>query len=199
VSARLNDLERWQFLAQAGLALDESHSVDELEATVLGLVVPRLADLCVVRLRGDLALELETSASPVHARPELMPFLRRSNASEREVPSSRHPAGRVLATGQAEWGDVDAGHLEAVARDADHLARLRAMGPTSAMVVPVTARGRTLGILALVVTKHSGRRYTRADLALASDFARRVGAALERRAQEELVRRSIRERLALVR
>jgi GAF domain-containing protein len=86
-----------------------------------------------------------------------------------------------------------------VARDPEHLARLRAMEPTSAMIVPLASRGRTLGGLALVATRHSGHRYTRDDLALASELARRVGIGLERRAQQELVRRAFREQVTLVR
>ena len=124
--------EQWRFLAQADVALDETTSIDELEATVLGIVVPRLADLCVVRLRGDLALELEAPVSSAHARAELLPFVRRPNAKEPDVLSSRHPAERVLATGEADWGDVDARLLEAVARDPEHLARLRTMVLVSA-------------------------------------------------------------------
>jgi signal transduction histidine kinase len=99
----------------------------------------------------------------------------------------------VLATGEPDWGDVDAQRLAAVARDAEHLARLRVMGSTSAIVVPLASHGRTLGSLALVATRHSARRYTAEDLAVASELARRVAANLERRAQQEVARHALQE------
>jgi signal transduction histidine kinase len=194
-SARASTLtaEHWRFLAEAGFALDESASVEDLEATVLGLAVPRLADVCVVRLRSDLALALEAPPSSAHARPELLPLLQRSSRGGGELLPPRHPAERVLATGEPDWGDVDAQRLAAVARDAEHLARLRVMGPTSAIVVPLASHGRTLGSLALVATRHSARRYTAEDLAVASELARRVAANLERRAQQEVARHALQE------
>jgi signal transduction histidine kinase len=67
------------------------------------------------------------------------------------------------------------------------------MGPTSAIVVPLASHGRTLGSLALVATRHSARRYTAEDLAVASELARRVAANLERRAQQEVARHALQE------
>jgi signal transduction histidine kinase/ActR/RegA family two-component response regulator len=58
------------------------------------------------------------------------------------------------------------------------------------MVVPLLARGRTLGVISLVMAE-SGRRYTESDLVLAEDLARRCALAVDnarlyREAQEAL-------------
>src|SRR5580765_1333331 len=111
----------WRFLAEASVALDDAASLDELQAAVLRLVVPGLADLCVLRIHADLASALGLTARSAHARPELLPLLRRVRPGERELLPRRHPATRVEVTGVADWGDVDARRLEAVARDAEHL------------------------------------------------------------------------------
>ena len=190
----------WRFLAEASVALDDAASLDELQAAVLRLVVPGLADLCVLRIHADLASALGFTARSAHARPELLPLLRRMRPGEGELLPRRHPANRVQVTGVADWGDVDARRLEAVARDAEHLELLRAMGPRCAMVVPLAKRGRVLGSLALVTTRHSGRRYTRSDVALASELARRVAVALDRCTDYELALRALtdqRARLAM--
>ena len=188
----------WRFLAEASVALDDAASLDELQAAVLRLVVPGLADLCVLRIDVDLASALGFTARSAHARPELLPLLRRVRPGEGELLPRRHPANRVRITGVADWGDVDTERLEAVARDAEHLELLRAMGPKCAMVVPLARRGRVLGSLTLVATRHSGRRYERADVTLATELASRVALALDRCAESELARRALTDQRALL-
>jgi signal transduction histidine kinase len=192
------DLADWRFLAEASVALDDAASVDELQSVVLRLVVPKAADFCVLRIHAGLASALCATARAAHARAELLPFLRRSTPGRDELLSRRHPANRVQVTGVPDWGDVDERRLELVASDSEHLKLLRAMGPTSAMVVPVARRGRVLGSLTLVATRHSGRRYTRGDVALASELARRAAIALERCAQYEAARRAITDQRVLL-
>jgi len=192
------DLAEWRFLAEASVALDDAASVDELQSVVLRLVVPKVADFCVLRSHAGLASALGSSARAAHARAELLPFLRRSTPGRDEALSRRHPANRVQVTGIPDWGDVDEQRLELVASDSEHLQLLRAMGPTSAMVVPVARRGRVLGSLTFVATKHSGRRYERSDVALASELARRAGIALERCAQYEAARHAIADHRVLL-
>ena len=191
-------LADWRFLAETSVALDDAASLDELQAVVLRLVVPRVADFCVLRIHPGLAAALGSAARSAHGRPELLPLLRRSRPGEGELLSRRHPANRVQVTGRPDWGDVDEHRLETVARDSEHLALIRAMGPRCAMVVPLARRGRMLGSVTLVTTRHSGRRYTRTDVALASELARRAAIALERCAQHEGARRTLTDQRVLL-
>jgi signal transduction histidine kinase len=55
---------------------------------------------------------------------------------------------------------------------------IEALAPTASMVVPLVARGRTLGVISFVAAE-SGRRYDPADLALAEEVARRAALALD--------------------
>src|SRR5262249_20318232 len=142
-------------------------------------------------IHAGLASALGAPARAAHARAELLPFLRRSHPERDEMLSRRHPANRVQLTGMPDWGEVDEHRLGLVARDSEHLTLLRAMGPRSAMVVAVARRGRVLGSLTFVVTRHSSRRYTRGDVALASELARRVAIALERCAQYGAARHAL--------
>src|SRR5688500_18622481 len=68
--------------------------------------------------------------------------------------------------------------LEAIAVDADHLALLQKIGFRSVMIVPLTARGRTLGAMTFVASQ-SGREHDASDLALAEELARRAGLAVD--------------------
>jgi GAF domain-containing protein len=85
----------------------------------------------------------------------------------------------VLRTGEPEfYPEVTDEALVAAARDAEHLRIMREMGFTSVMILPLAARGRTLGALTLV-TAESGRRYEAGDLAVAEDLARRAALAVD--------------------
>ena len=71
--------------------------------------------------------------------------------------------------------------LRATTRDDRHFEIVKELEFTSYMCVPLEARGRVLGALTLV-SSGSGRRFGRADLALAEEFARRAGAGARQRA-----------------
>ena len=68
--------------------------------------------------------------------------------------------------------------LEAAAVDDEHLDLLHKLALVSAMVVPLTARGRTFGALTFI-SAESGRRYGDDDLAQAEEVARRAALALD--------------------
>jgi signal transduction histidine kinase len=68
--------------------------------------------------------------------------------------------------------------LVAGARDEVHLAALRGVGFSSAMIVPLRGHGRILGAIVLA-SAESRRRYTPADLAMAEELGRRAGLAVD--------------------
>jgi signal transduction histidine kinase len=179
------NLDRWRFLAEAGVALGSALGVEEAVATALHAAVPRLADLSVIwLLRGDSAGSMRV----VHARAELRPLLTSADAADPKPLPDDHPAARVLRTGNAEFMVVHVDRLQAIARDAEHLARLRALGLTTLMVVPLAVRGRMIGSLGLGTALVSARRYRRRDLALAREFALRVATAVDSALRYDAVR-----------
>ncbi|HEV2130924.1 MAG TPA: ATP-binding protein, partial [Longimicrobiaceae bacterium] len=94
-------------------------------------------------------------------------------------PDGSHPAFTVLRTGEPILlPEIPEAMVAAVAQDEEHLRILRDLGMRSAMVVPLKARGRTLGSMT-VVAAESGRRYTQEDLAVAQEFARRAALAVD--------------------
>jgi signal transduction histidine kinase len=85
----------------------------------------------------------------------------------------------VLRTGKSElYEEISDELLTYAAKDPEHLALARALGLRSALTVPLSARGRTLGALSLV-SAESGRRYTAADLPLIEELGRRAGIAVD--------------------
>ena len=81
-----------------------------------------------------------------------------------------HPAMQALRTNRPELANSLPDHLlEGAARDPEHLALARQLGSTPYIVVPLVARGRTLGVVSLVATE-PGRRFGPADLELAGSW-----------------------------
>jgi serine phosphatase RsbU (regulator of sigma subunit) len=86
---------------------------------------------------------------------------------------------QVLRTGQPElYPDIPDELLRAGAQDDEHYRILTEFGMRSAIIVPMTTRGRTLGALTFV-TGRSGRRFDEQDAALATELARRCATALD--------------------
>src|SRR3712207_4905422 len=83
--------------------------------------------------------------------------------------------------------------VEAAARDEEHLRILREIGFTAAIIVPMIARGRTLGAITLV-SAESGRHYERDDLELAEELARRAALAVDNARLFDEAHREIAER-----
>jgi serine phosphatase RsbU (regulator of sigma subunit) len=91
-----------------------------------------------------------------------------------------HPAAQAIRTGRAQLRvTVGPEIILNEVRSPEHLGLLEQVGiPTSALAVPLVARGRTLGALFLMYTE-SGRRFGAADVAFAEDLARRAAVALD--------------------
>ena len=74
--------------------------------------------------------------------------------------------GHVIRTGQPElYSEISDEMLVAGAKDERHLGIMRELQIKSALVVPMIARGHTLGALTLISTQKD-RRYGAADVAL---------------------------------
>jgi serine phosphatase RsbU (regulator of sigma subunit) len=84
-----------------------------------------------------------------------------------------------VRTGQSEfYPDITDEMIVAAARDAEHLRLMREIGFVSVIIVPLVARGRTLGVITLV-SAESGRRYREADLELAEELAHHAALAVD--------------------
>ncbi len=164
-----------RFLAAAGAALASSLDTAATLASVAQLAVPFLADWCVVDVLQEDGSVRRVAAA--HADPAGRALV----AALTEYPPD--PAGvagvaAVLRSGQALVAPEAAVTEACAARCAEHLGILGELGMASVMVVPMRARGRTLGAITLVYSD-SGRRYGNASLQLAEELAGRAGVAVD--------------------
>jgi PAS domain S-box-containing protein len=167
-----------RFLAEAG-ALLASSSLD-YEATLAALTrlaVPRLADWCAIEIANEDGTTRQVGVAHVDpAKVRLAHELRLRYPPDPKLP---HGVAHVIRTGQPVFlPDIPDALLVASARDEEHLRIARELGLRSAMTLPLTARGRTLGALTLV-NAESRRRFTREDLTLAEELAARAALAVD--------------------
>lgn len=169
--------QRFAFLAEASRVLAASLEYETTLHTIAQLVVPHLADWCIVDVMD--AAGIPRRLSVAHADPERLQVAREFR---RRYPPERERgqvAVRVMHSGEPVIvREITAPMMDRFARDAEHRELLDTLGLRSFMCVPLIAHGRVQGALSFVSAK-SGRRYGDADLALAEDLARRVAIAVD--------------------
>jgi CheY-like chemotaxis protein len=181
-----------RLLVEAGDALVSSLDIEATLGALAQLVVPRLADWCVIHLLGDDG-DVERIAL-THADPTkegLARELVEGYPFKQDAPSG---TARVMRTGVSELiPRVPDEMLAAAAVDDQQLALLRSVGLSSSIIVPMVARGRVLGAITLAVATPRSP-YDEEALALAEDLARRATMAVDNARQYRLARQEWGER-----
>jgi PAS domain S-box-containing protein len=168
---------RSSFLAEASALLDASLDYETTLQNVARLIVSRVADWCrvdIVELGGGFR-----SVAVAHVDPAKVEWAREISA--RYPPDQNAPTGvpNVIRTGKSElYPQIPWELVERTAVDEQHLELVRQLQLRSAMVVPMVARGRTLGTITIIAAE-SGRTYDESDLALAEELARRAAMAVD--------------------
>jgi PAS domain S-box-containing protein len=169
--------ESQRFLAEASEVLVSSLDYEATLARLARLVVPRLADWCSI----DMLAEERTlrRLAVAHQDPEKIEYAQQLEQRYPPSLSDQEGVAKVLRTGEPEiYPNVPEELLALVARDTEHLKILRELGLRSALVVPLSVQGRTIGAITLVHAE-SGRHYSRADLPFVEDLAHRAALAIE--------------------
>jgi len=166
---------RLRLLAQAGEALTHTPDLDDALRSIAKLIVPALADWCVVDLLdGQVIRRVATENQDPEKVKKAWELARQKPVRVGDDAAM----ARVIAEGKAHfYPRLPAAVLERAARDAAELERLRNENLMSAIVVPLAARGACIGVLSLT-TSDSGRVYDESDLAFAEELGRRIGVAL---------------------
>ncbi len=166
------DRERFAVLSAVAEIADGTLSLKDTVAGLNDIVVPAIADICIVDAMSQGELQrLAVRVADVAGGKASATML------------ADRPAGTVDEIGDPEQprllGRIGDDVLARIATgDQDH-ERLRALGPASAIVVPLRARGRRLGSLTLVTTVASGRRLRQEDLEFAKVLGGRAALALD--------------------
>ena len=177
LTVRKREEEARRLLLQASEILGSSLEYERTTTQVVDLVVPAIADWCAIDLvAGGDTLQRVAMKHRDPARGEQVRALLRRYPPRRDAPRG---AWHVITTGVPEFGDVTSELLREVAHDAEHLRAIEALSPTTYVIAPLTARGRTLGAFTMATTGDSGRRLGDAERSVAVDLARRAAMAID--------------------
>jgi PAS domain S-box-containing protein len=165
------------FMAEASHVLASSMDYPETLRQISRLAVPQIADWCAVDVLDEDG-EIERVAT-YHEDPELLELAERLHTSYGPSVGDDSGVTEVIESGRARiFTEVSDEALAARARDSEHLAMLRAIGATAAIIVPLAAPSKTVGAITLA-SSESTRRLSHRDLALAERLGRRAGTAVE--------------------
>jgi len=184
ITERKNIEDAQRFLAEMGSALARTLDFDETLAVAAQLPVPRLADVCIVDIAGDV-WAAGHAAADVRAKRIVSttsdPRVYEALAVISEAPPGPDSASAtvdVLRTAKPllvhEMHDA---WIEAHTDNAAVLESARRIGIRSLMMVPLQARERAFGVMTFLSL--GDRRYDAADLELARATAVRAAFAID--------------------
>ena len=169
---------RLALLAAAGPALSASLDYEETLEGITRLLVPDLADWCLLDIvEDDGSINQLAAAHAEREKEDLLKRLREHRQFGEEDPGS---TAEVLRTGRSILLPVlpDPTFYERALGRGEHLDIVLRLEPRSLMCVPLSARGRTIGAVTLV-SSGPDRRYDEEDLLLAEDLAYRCALAAD--------------------
>lgn len=165
-----------RFLAEASKVLTASLDYETTLKSVARLAVPYLADYCVIFVLKD---EKQIQRVAVAHRDPAKELLLQELQKHTLDPNSDTPVAQVLRTGESlVIEEVSQLVFEGVSDRVNHDRLMGLLDPKSFLLVPLIARGRTLGAIAFTLTK-TGYRYEQSDLVLAEDLASRAALAFD--------------------
>jgi PAS domain S-box-containing protein len=178
ITSELRRRRAQDFLVAASRLLDTSLDPTETARTIVSTAVPELAELCLIDFRradGWLGDSVVAGADP-----EMAARLERIRRGKPLDPGGEHPVAQVLRLNQPMvWRDLKAPEVvDKVSQGAEHLQLMNDAGYNSAAVVPLVARGRTLGALSFLHA-HGDMRYDPDDLEFLAELGERAALALD--------------------
>jgi PAS domain S-box-containing protein len=182
--------EALRLLAEASSVLSASLDPDAVLHAVARLVIPLLADCCVIDVvEGNVPRRVAAHAVPCHE--ELM---RQALAFSTDLSRKNHPLARAIRTGEVQLlPELTPEMLESLASTPEHRELLGELGVRSFLAVPLVARGKTRGAVGLLFGA-SGRSHQAWEVTLAEELARRVALALDNLHLYQDARQAVRAR-----
>ena len=169
--------ERVQLLAATSEALVDTTDAETGATRLAHLLVPALADWCIVTLVTDNGGLRDVGMA--HRDATRLEDVRAYAAVQIEQMTEQAPIWQVLQTGLPFHAPrIRPEAVEVIFPDPRARALLARLAPTSGTAVPLTARGRTLGVIGLWNT---GARpvHTAEEIETALDIARRIALAID--------------------
>lgn len=157
---------RTAFLAAAGQELAKSLDYEQTIATLARLIVPNLAEMCVIDMSEDEGVLRRSAVAHRNPEDEAM-FLSEVGTARREVPEV---LVRIMQSGEPALVGSSSGLYSYITGIPD--------GPGRTLIfLPLVSRGQTIGVAAAISTEASP--FTPADVPLFGELARRASLSID--------------------
>jgi PAS domain S-box-containing protein len=166
-----------KLIADAGIALNASLDAGSTVQKLCELLVPAIADWCMIEIIGDTETAVSKTWHPdANKREELLSFQKKFYSGWKSMTT----ASSVIRTGQpAIFHHLTEEIIRASTSEENHVQSILAMKIKSAMVVPIVGSFGRLGVITLVFSE-SDRHYSNFELAAAEEIGRRAGLAIDK-------------------
>jgi hypothetical protein len=167
---------RYRILSRTAAVSDAGRSLDETIESICDILVPGLADFCMIDL---IDADGQVTRAGLRVAPGGPPGAEEGLAArEPSVPQRMIDGDRGASLRPRFFERMTDRDLEGLANGPEDLEFLRSLGARSAITVALNARGRITGALTLAVA-WSGRRYRGEDAHFAWILSGRVALALD--------------------
>jgi PAS domain S-box-containing protein len=168
--------DRVRILADAGAILADSADYQATLQALAELVVPLLADWCMVDVVEGSVIRRVAVAHPDPRKRSMVEELQRRFPSE---PEQAGGAREVIETGRSQIiATITDEMLSNAAQDSDHLALLKELELRSVAIVPLIARGQVMGAMTLAGAD-TGHVFREEDRSFLEDLGRRAAVAVD--------------------
>ncbi|MBL1198917.1 MAG: PAS domain-containing protein [Nostoc sp. GBBB01] len=175
ITERKQAQDKQRFLAEASEILAASLDYETTLASLARLVVPEIADWCVI----DMICENKSMrrVAAFHADPAKQELVEQLQNYPPNLAQAKGVA-EVIRSGKSQIIHFIASEqIQALTSNANHFQILQQLNPQSGMCVLLVVRGRVLGALSLVSS--TNHRYDSQSLMLAEELARRAAIAVD--------------------
>lgn len=176
VEQAADQADQLAFLAEASAELAGSLDYEATLGKVAWLAVPRFADWCAIALEQDGILR---NLAVAHGDPDKLALAEDYRQRYQPTHTSQSGTYEVLHSGRSQLiPQVTDAMLAATASDPGQLRLLRELDFSTALIVPLKARRRTLGTMTWVGGQ-ARRPFRASDVAFAEEVARRAAVAID--------------------
>ncbi len=176
IEERKRDEDRQKFLSKAGEHLVSSLDFEQTLHNIISIAVPAVADWCTF----DVYLPdagLKTLAFR-HIDPKLEPIARELHDIFLKKEDSKVGSGHVFKTGQPQIHPaINEVVFKKLAVNEEQIKLAKSLGDRSVLIVPMSARGNTIGTITFAAGKLNF--YSEKDVEFALELGRRIALAYE--------------------
>jgi PAS domain S-box-containing protein len=166
-----------RLIADAGIVLNSSLDYNNTLQKLCELLVPAVADWCIIDLVGEQDSSVTKTWHPdTRKRQKLEDYQKRFHPDWKSIST----AMQVIRTGKSEiFESLSDNEIKKNSISDEHYNTVKELEIKSALVVPITGSYGRLGAITLILSE-TDKRFSSFDLAAAEDIGRRAGMALDK-------------------